>query len=257
MGPFPFESFENNLHDKIISPINHADSVVAVSYFQAKQIKNITGKEAVVIPNVVDEDLFSIQEKKQSKIFSFLSISGFDQIKGLDILLKAFAVINSRYPSQVKLQVIAPVNENEQQFKEMATTLGIGNNIEWLGKLDRSMVIKALQSSDCYICSSRLESFGVSIVEALACGKPVISTNCGGPADIVNEINGILVGNENITELATAMEYIKENINKFQPKNIREDFLKKYSRNVIGEKYNELYSTIIQSRCAGLQVSIP
>ena len=65
--------------------------------------------------------------------------------------------------------------------------------VRLLGALSREQARDELRGCDCFVLPSRHESFGVVLAEATACGRPVISTRCGGPESIVTKENGILV----------------------------------------------------------------
>ena len=78
-------------------------------------------------------------------------------------------------------------------------------------------------------------------IEALACGKPVVATNCGGPADSVNNANGLLVEVGDTDAIANAMIYVIDNIETFDGEKIREDVLSKFSRKVVTSKMHDFY----------------
>ena len=96
-----------------------------------------------------------------------------------------------------------------------------------------------MQKCDVFVLSSLHETFGVVVGEAMACGKPVISTRCGGPEFIVNEENGVLVDVANAQALAGAMEdFIADRVS-FDPQTVRASVVNRFSpeafvRNIVG-----------------------
>ena len=92
---------------------------------------------------------------------------------------------------------------------------------------------------------SHHETFGIVYVEALASGKPVIATRCGGPEDIVNSSNGLLIEKGNPAELANAMEWMYNNWSNFNPTNIRKDFEQRFSQKQVCRQIANLYDDII------------
>ena len=80
-----------------------------------------------------------------------------------------------------------------------------------------------MMNSDCFVLSSNFETFGVVLIEALACGLPLIATKCGGPEDIVNKQNGILMDVENQLQLEDAMLTMYKNANKYDKQKLRSD----------------------------------
>lgn len=74
----------------------------------------------------------------------------------------------------------------------------------------------------CFVCSSRTETLSCVLNEAAACGKPVISTRCGGPEDIVTEETGLLVPVDDVEALAGAMLRMLDTAADYDPQRIRE-----------------------------------
>ena len=107
-------------------------------------------------------------------------------------------------------------------------------------------MIKQFRNCDVYILPSRHESFGVSYIEAMACGKPVIATDCGGPADFVNSENGILVPVGNVEEISNAILNMAENYKTYDPEEIRKFFLNTFSRKVVSSEIFHLYEEVVR-----------
>lgn len=83
------------------------------------------------------------------------------------------------------------------------------------------------------------------LIEALACGKPVISTDSGGPRSIVNEKNGIIVPVDNEEKLRQAMEKVCHNYSDYDSKEIREDCSARFSEEVITKQILRIYQTLV------------
>ena len=83
-------------------------------------------------------------------------------------------------------------------------------------------MLKILAQSDCIICSSLNETFGVGLIEACNFGLPVISSNCEGPSDIVNNLNGIIISKNDTKNFCYAiMKLLKESRNLIELKLLR------------------------------------
>ena len=91
-------------------------------------------------------------------------------------------------------------------------------------------MLNKLSNSDCIVCSSFHETFGVGLVEAAYFGIPIISSKCEGPVDIVNKINGLLITKMWIHLKILFPKYYK----------IIKDIIKKLSKNIL-EKYGEKF----------------
>jgi len=105
-----------------------------------------------------------------------------------------------------------------------------------------------MQNSDCFVLASQSESFGTVYIEAIACGKPIIATRCGGPESIVNDGNGILVPVDDYEKLAEAIIKMITESDKYDPVAIRKDFLDRFSKKVVVEKYVKIYKELTEKK---------
>ena len=100
-------------------------------------------------------------------------------------------------------------------------------NCEYLGPLPRDKVLELLRESDMLVSTSKYETFGVAIAEALSCGKPVVWTDSGGPRDFLNGRNSVLVKERTPSAFAEAIEEAYEKLRSgyFNPEEIRRGIL--------------------------------
>jgi GalNAc-alpha-(1->4)-GalNAc-alpha-(1->3)-diNAcBac-PP-undecaprenol alpha-1,4-N-acetyl-D-galactosaminyltransferase len=129
--------------------------------------------------------------------------------KGFDLLLSAFHQVADKYPDWQL--VILGKGELRPQLENMAKNLGLSERVIFLGTIRNPFPV--LRNSKLFVMSSRHEGFPMAHGEALACGLPVIATNCpSGVGEIIRDgIDGILVPNEDVSALATAMERLMSN----------------------------------------------
>jgi glycosyltransferase involved in cell wall biosynthesis len=88
---------------------------------------------------------------------------------------------------------------------------------------------------------SRSETFGVVYVEAIACGKPVLATRCGGPESIVTAENGLLVDTGDVDALAGAMRTMTATARSYDAHAIRRQFLERFSRAAVVDRLEDVY----------------
>ena len=133
-----------------------------------------------------------------------VSMGRLNNQKGFDLLLSAFAKIAERYPDWNLL--ILGEGEKRQQLEKIRDDLGLANRAILPGNISNPFPI--LRRSQLFVMASRFEGFPMVHGEAMACGLPIISTDCpSGPREIIrNNLDGILVPNGDISALATAME---------------------------------------------------
>ncbi|WP_246745114.1 glycosyltransferase [Thiospirochaeta perfilievii] len=135
---------------------------------------------------------------------------------------------------------------NLKKLKELASKLGIEDNVYFVGMLSREKIIEYYNKSDVFILSSNFESFGVVIIEALSQGLPVISTICGGPESLIDNENGILVSKDCVEEMVLAMKSMKKNYNQYDRVEIRNKTLNEYGENNITSILIKLYREVVK-----------
>lgn len=240
MGPFPWECHLRNGEpvSEIKEAFEYANIVTAPSNSLAADIRKYKLSENITVVANSFAPFFKPQEKLSGDTFNFISIGWPSQNKGTDILLKAFAEVKKT--SKVQLTIVGNSPEIES-YKKTAQDLGISEKTTWLGNVERSEIPALLNSSDCFVMPSVYETFGVSLIEALACGKPVISTSSGGPNDIVTNDNGYLVPVNDAFELELAMKKMLKNYHLFDQQKISASATEKYSSKEIAKRFSELY----------------
>lgn len=134
--------------------------------------------------------------------------------KGFDLLLHAFSQIAPKY-SNWQLLIIGE-GELREQLEQMRDNLGLSDKVVFTGALTNPFAV--LKQAKLFVMASRHEGFGNAHAEALACGLPVIATDCpSGPNEIIrHNIDGLLVANKDVEALATAMESLMSDEQKRQ-----------------------------------------
>jgi glycosyltransferase involved in cell wall biosynthesis len=183
------------------------------------------------------------QESKEH--INILSIGRLVEKKGHDILLQAYAKIREKYPN-TSITVIGEGIYREY-LENLAQQLKLGNSFTLYNHIQYDQVAEHMKKADLFVAASLtgkdgdVEGIPNTLKEAMATGRPVISTyHAGIPELVTNEHNGLLVQENNVDELAQALEYMLEK---------RENW-KKYSenaRNTIETKFNLQTQLMTQS----------
>ena len=223
-----------------------ANKVISVSN-SLREIISKYKSNIEVIPNMVDCDkVLSIINKNnnlgEEGQFTILSLCYLKKNKGIDILIRAFSTYFRG--KEVKL-IIAGDGPERENLENLSKELGILEQVEFKGALNRDEVYKVMSNCNIFVLPSRFETFGVVLIEALANGKPVISTRNGGANDIVTDENGILVDIDDIEGLGKAMVDLKLNYNKYNEEEIRNSCINKYSKKIITRQLEKVYSELI------------
>lgn len=219
-----------------------ADGVIAVSSALAKFIKDIYKRECIVIPNMLKFENVSTNVKR-TEGFHFVSIGSLIYGKRMDLLIEAFYNAFCNKPD-VKLIIIGDGNQKEELSRQIRY-LKMTNQIALLGIKSREEISKLLQQSDCFVLASKSETFGLSYIEAMSFGLPIIATKCGGPIDFVSEQNGILIEVDNKEELVISLKYMeKYSKDKYNKLEIQKSVINKYSSMNISKLLVRTYQCI-------------
>lgn len=234
------------------SVASHAEQRFAVSSPFCELLMRQLGEEAgewEEMPNIVnqaflDHGLQRYWQKKQA--FRFLTIALLTEKKAAANLLHAFAM---QFAGQDGVYLdIGGDGPERPRLESLATELGILEQVRFLGSLSRSQVRDAMADADVFVLPSHYETFGVVVVEALALGKPVIATRCGGPDSIVEPGDGLLVPTHDVDALAKAMAEVFANVDHYDPVDIRERCRQRYSEDAVVSRLTKVYQVVIESR---------
>ncbi|MCI5125666.1 MAG: glycosyltransferase family 1 protein, partial [Candidatus Electrothrix sp. AR5] len=134
----------------------------------------------------------------------FVFVGRLIELKGLDLLLQAFARLLEHAPKAL-LTIIG--NGPEQDALEaLSDELGCRNSVIFQGSVPYERVLNEMSLHDVFVLPTRLDVFGLVVSEAIACGLPVICSHYAGAANDLVQENGIIVDPENLDELTGAME---------------------------------------------------
>jgi glycosyltransferase involved in cell wall biosynthesis len=250
-------------HSLVVSPllglerysIRVADKVIAVSNYVAKDVINRFGVKpwsVSVIPNPVDIDKFypgaCVLEQLDSLADcpTILHVGGASPVKGVSYLLYAMRRLVSEKPN---LRLLFVCSSNDRlKLTQLAEKLGLRNHCVFLGRVPHDDMPKVYAASTVLVLSSVYESFSLTILEAMACGKPVVATNVGGiPELVVDNETGFLVEPRNAPALAAAILRILENPQKARQMGSsgRERVKRHYAKNVIARKVLNVYERCV------------
>ncbi|WP_149707147.1 glycosyltransferase family 4 protein [Campylobacter concisus] len=193
------------------STANRVDHYVANSRYIARRIKKTYGKPSDVIYPPVDVDKFTLREAKEE---FYLTASRMVPYKKIDLIVEAFSKTNK------KLVVIGD-GPDMAKIKSKA-----GKNVELLGFASDETMADLMGLAKAFVFAAE-EDFGITPVEAQACGTPVICFGRGGAREtVLDGESGLYFMEQNIKELLAAVAKFEQNYDKFEPIKIRENSLK-------------------------------
>ena len=224
--------------------IGAVDRCLAVSSTLAKKFAELVPDLSVeVVGNMVDTDYFKPLPSPSKKGFIFLIAASLDENKRVGDAIMAFADGFSTN-SEVELWITGK-GPKERELKTLVEDLKVAEQVRIMDFIDRETLRGYYSRADVVISTSQWETFGLTLLEAMACGKPVISTRSGGPEDFINPQVGLLVDIGDIHALSSAMKEIYLRIDEFDPYLISKYAVSHYSSAQIVSRLVGIYNEIM------------
>ncbi|MDA0316303.1 MAG: N-acetyl-alpha-D-glucosaminyl L-malate synthase BshA [Bacteroidetes bacterium] len=233
--------------------INKSDAVTSVSQSLKEDTQRLfnTKKDITVIPNFIDLDKHKPTTKNCQRDLLAMPdervithISNFRSVKRIPDVIHIFHAIQKEIPSKLMMIGEGPEREKAEQ---LCTELNIENKVVFLGNSNE--VNKILCFSDLFLLPSETESFGLSALEAMASGVPVVSSNSGGLPEVnINGVSGFLspVGDiKNMSQNAIHILKNKTDLEVFK-KGAKSTALK-FDIHQIVPAYEEIYKTALKN----------
>jgi len=234
------------MRDNIFRALEGATRVIAVSRHQQRCILAAGVKcRPLVIGNLVDEKVFRISNELRSESgdFGIVFVTDPSYIKDNGMFFRALTEIVRRGHTNVRVLIAArPFHPGQRgAVADMVREHGLDDCCEVRENVPREEMPAIYNRSDLLVSTSMAETFGTAIREAMACGKPVVSTANGGADDILSKKNGIKVDVGDYNAVAEAVISIMTGQRKFDPLEVRQSAVEACGREVFREKMLDVY----------------
>ena len=240
---FFIPALSNYLRIWDVTSSKRVDFFIAISNHVQRRIKKYYGRESVVIYPPVDCSFFQPSKKADKEGDYFLMVTAMAPYKRLDIAIEAFNRLRRRL-------LIIGEGPGMRSLKKMAKT-----NIEFLGWLSNEKVKDYYQGCRAFIFPGE-EDFGITPVEAQACGKPVIAYGRGGVLESTvpfpqEKVTGVFFHQQTAESLLQAIDLFERNRDRFDPQEIRKNALlfdqknfREKIRSFVEEKYRAFRASL-------------
>jgi glycosyltransferase involved in cell wall biosynthesis len=162
-----------------------------------------------IVQNCVDHHRHRPDPSQRSALPTIAYFGRLKKYKSVDHLLRAFALMKNTLPD-VRLLVIGE-GDYRPVLEELSRDLGIAGHVRFTGFVDEATKVSLLQESWFLVNTSFKEGWGLTVIEANACGTPVIGSNVPGLRDAINDgVTGLLYEYGNVQELAEKMRILLE-----------------------------------------------
>lgn len=223
-----------------------ASIMVAVSNGVLESFPKYLRRNATVIPNPLFIEKKIEIEKTNKLEKTIIGMGRLTYQKGFDLLIKAFEMIKNEKPCWNL--IIYGEGPMKKELEKLISDLKLENRVKLAGITNNPA--DKFRQADLFVLSSRFEGFGMVIIEAMACGLPVISFDCpSGPSEIIkNGIDGILVPPENINALSNSMNDLMTNEDKrmFLVDNGLKT-ARNYTVDKISQKWADLFKKLVKN----------
>lgn len=229
--------------------------IVAVSNW----LKDLAEKSALtknlkiqVIPNVIDTSVFFPSSKTHARQELFLPLNKTiilmgaarldDPIKGVEYLKEALAIVK-KDRTDLLLVVFGGIKDSSTFLSNLPVPSVLMGSLS-----DASKIAQLYAAADVTVVPSYYETFGQTLIEAMACGCPAVSFDNSGQTDVINhKVNGYLAKYKDSEDLATGIQWVLENK---EILNLSEACVKKvqenYTEQIVAEKYIALYKSLLK-----------
>ena len=252
-SPIIMNFYSQWLAQRLILAFSSANAVMAVSHYLKRMIKtHHIDCDPIVIGNAIDPNRFEISRPpKPSGPFRILYVTQPVWIKDLPTFFQALQHLKNDGHDDISVTVIVADVEGGLKggvAQAHAASAGVTEMVDFVEMVDREDMPGYYQQCDLLVSSSLSETFGLSLCEAMACGKPVVTTASGGVSDIVTSDNGIKVPIGDHQALAEGIAQIKTGSRVFDPENVRRSVLERFETRVFVEKLSKQYQEVLQDR---------
>jgi glycosyltransferase involved in cell wall biosynthesis len=219
--------------------LEHAALVCPVSRWLQEAIEGYGVRARFrIVPNTVDTRVFHAGPSPAGPPFRLVNVARHVEVKGLDLLLDAFAEVAAGQPD-VTLDLVGEGPLTPALVRQ-AERLGLAERVRFLGTAEPAQIADLLRSAHAFVLSSHSENMPLAVLEALCCGLPVAATGVGGVPEAVGE-DGVLAAPDDPAALARAIEEVLFRRDGFDRVEISRRAAARWSFEAVGWQWDEIY----------------
>lgn len=202
-----------------------------------------------VMPNTVDVDSFVAAGPGERRPGELLFVGYWKEIKGIDVLLRALAIVRESRP-EVRLRLVGEAGDPalDRRWRSLAAELGVAEAVAFEPPMDRPAVAAAMRRADVFVHASRRETFGVAAAEALAAGLPVVASDSGGVTEMLGDRAtdlGAIVPRDDPEAFAAAVLDVLDRRASFDPMRLRASVVDRFGGRAVASRLLNLYEETI------------
>lgn len=248
---FWLENYNPFRKEQMAITYESAATVVVVSHSKMGEILSLGFRcKPIVVGNYIDERIFTISSTISTDASFQLLIVAHEPInKDLETLLLALNELVKNGERHTHLTIIGMLPEKDKYIQILLEQFSsILSYVTFIPSVGRENMPVYYQKCDLFVSTSINESFGLSVAEAIMCGKPVVVTRSGGIDDIVDNTNGLKVHIRDWKALAEAILKIKNKEVTFDPEKARKGIIDKFGATAFLNRMTNIYQQAIEKK---------
>lgn len=196
------------VYKKLLShALKKADAILSTSQCMAKETQLYTTKKIQITPFGVDTEIFKGDERQERNPIVIGTVKTLSKNYGIDLLIKAFAIVCKNNPSKDLQLQIAGDGPDKEMLQNLCHELNVRDKVQFWGFVANQNLPQLYQNFDIFVALSHKESFGVVAIEAMACECPVVVSDAEGFCEVVvPEETGKIVKRDNPEMAAAAIQ---------------------------------------------------
>ena len=229
--------------------LEQSDAVTAVSEYLADETRLVFGMQSAihVVPNFVDTTRYRpgsaprwLRRDGDERVL--VHASNFRPVKRVADVVRAFAAIRREVPARLLLVGDGPDREHALA---VAADSGCAGHVEYLGPKDG--IESVLANADLFLSASETESFGLSMLEAMSCGVPCVSTRVGGVAEVIGDTGALTPFGDPQALAAAAVPLLRDpDLYRQQSEAARLRAVERFDADKVISRYVEIYTQVLE-----------
>lgn len=207
---------QSNLKRKIlIKNLNASDYIASTSRDMEKEIRKYNSNKKIFhTPFGVDIEMFDANKPLFENSLTIGTVKTMEDIYGIENLVRAFKLLINELPNEKLKLLLVGGGSQIEEYKKLSLDLSLNSYVDFTGQVDHRDVPKYLEKLHVYCAPSINESFGVAVLEASSCRRPVVVSDVGGLPEVVQDgKTGKIVKANDIVQLKDAIKYFVVNKN--------------------------------------------
>ncbi len=219
---------------------HNADAFACVGEPLKQSIKELTNTDnpIMVIPNIINSK-FKYNKAVEDGKYKLLGVGRLAKVKRFDLMISAFAKAYADKPN-VTLRIVGGGEEYDNLIRQVKA-LHLEDRVVLTGVKTRAETAEEVAQCDALVCASNFETFGVPVIEAWACGKPIIGTDALGFLEYMDDRLGFIVKADDEDQMVEAMKELYDKRTEFDGKWISEFAFEHFGEDAVAKQLTAIY----------------